>query len=155
MRTDRRRSARAAGTGNPNGSSDALTLALARLIRWAVVVSGTRNAVAISRVVRPPTARRVSGIADAGVSDGWQHMNMRTNVSSWPEVASGGAIDQEAAMSSRRRRASSLRNWSAMRREATRTSHPSGLSGTPSVGHCSAAAKRASCTASSALAKLR
>jgi hypothetical protein len=35
-----------------------------------MVVSGTRNAAAISAVVRPPTARSVSAICDAGVSDG-------------------------------------------------------------------------------------
>jgi hypothetical protein len=35
-----------------------------------MVASGTRKAVAISAVVRPPTARRVRGMAVAGVSDG-------------------------------------------------------------------------------------
>ena len=74
-----------------------------------MVASGTRNAAAISRVVRPPTARRVSGMASAGVRDGWQHMNMRISVSSRPEAGSGLAADHEAASSSRRRRASSLR----------------------------------------------
>ena len=37
---------------------------LARLIRCAIVASGTRKAPAISAVVRPPTARSVSAIAD-------------------------------------------------------------------------------------------
>ena len=41
---------------------------LARLIRWAIVASGTRNALAISAVVRPPTARSVNAIADEDVS---------------------------------------------------------------------------------------
>src|SRR5690348_3097002 len=36
---------------------------LARLIRCAIVASGTRNASAISCVVNPPTARNVSAIA--------------------------------------------------------------------------------------------
>ena len=53
-----------------NGSFDDLTVALALLIRWAMVGSGTRNAAAISRVVSPPTARSVRGMAEAGVSDG-------------------------------------------------------------------------------------
>jgi hypothetical protein len=35
---------------------------LARLIRWAIVASGTRNAAAIWAVLRPPTARKVSAI---------------------------------------------------------------------------------------------
>ena len=59
---------------------------MARLIRCAIVASGTRNALAISAVVRPPTARSVSAIADDGVSAGWQHMNSRTSVSSSCEV---------------------------------------------------------------------
>ena len=37
----------------------ALILCLPRLIRWAIVVSGTRNARAISAVESPPTARSV------------------------------------------------------------------------------------------------
>ena len=141
------------GDGSVNGSSDALTLALARLIRWAMVAFGDEERGGDLAVVRPPTARSVSGMADAGVSDGWQHMNMRISVSSSPEPGSGRASDHEAARSSRRRRASSRRYWSAMRREATRMSHASGLSGSPSVGHVVAAARRASCTASSASAK--
>ena len=39
-------------------------LCLARLIRWAMVASGTRKALAISAVVKPPTARSVSAIAE-------------------------------------------------------------------------------------------
>jgi hypothetical protein len=47
----------------------ALIVALARLIRCAIVASGTRNAPAILAVVRPPTARSVSAICDGAVSD--------------------------------------------------------------------------------------
>ena len=43
---------------------DALIACFARLMRCAIVGSGTRNAFAISPVVRPPTARSVSAIAD-------------------------------------------------------------------------------------------
>ena len=57
-------------------------LCLARLMRWAIVASGTRNAVAISAVVSPPTARRVSANCDGADSDGWQHRNSRVSVSS-------------------------------------------------------------------------
>jgi hypothetical protein len=42
----------------------------ARLIRCAIVASGTRNAFAISAVVKPPRARNVSAIADAAVRAG-------------------------------------------------------------------------------------
>ncbi len=57
-------------------------LCFARLIRCAIVASGTRNALAISVVVRPPTARNVSAMADGRVSAGWQHMKRRTSASS-------------------------------------------------------------------------
>jgi hypothetical protein len=55
---------------------------LARLMRWAMVASGTRNAAAICDVVRPPTARNVSAIWLGGESAGWQHRNSRVSVSS-------------------------------------------------------------------------
>ena len=66
------RAASAAPAGISNATPEVLMLCLARLIRCAIVASGTRNARAISVVVRPPTARSVSAIADAGVSAGWQ-----------------------------------------------------------------------------------
>ena len=65
-----------------NGTPDALMRCLARLMRCAIVASGTRKALAISAVVSPPTARSVSAIADERVSAGWQHMNSRISVSS-------------------------------------------------------------------------
>jgi hypothetical protein len=43
---------------------------LARLIRCAIVGSGSMKARAISAVVKPPTARSVNGIAEPGVSAG-------------------------------------------------------------------------------------
>ena len=70
------------GVGMLNGILDVLMLCLARLIRCAIVASGTRNAFAISAVVKPPTARRVSAIADGRVNAGWQHMKRRMSVSS-------------------------------------------------------------------------
>ncbi|CAM5713977.1 hypothetical protein SCALM49S_08537 [Streptomyces californicus] len=142
------------------------TARLARLIRCAIVASGTRWARAISAVVRPPTARRVSAIWAAGESAGWQHRTSRVSVSSSegarsgpPGAASGGGVTKAsagvsaAAVFSRLRRASSLRSRSVSRREATRISQPRGLSGIPSRGHCPAAAIRASWTASSAGSK--
>ena len=70
-------------------------------------------------------------------------MKSRMSVSSAPMSVvdfgrgrdSGGL--QATAVLSRRRRAASLRTWSAMRRTATWISQPRGLSGTPSRGHCS------------------
>src|SRR5690606_38675159 len=130
-------------------------------MRCAIVSSGTVHAAAISAVVSPPTARNVSATDEAGVSDGWQHMNSRISESSRCSSAadSAGATARavtgvwSTASASRRRRACSLRSWSCMRRLATWKSQPPGLDGTPSRGHCVAAATSASCTASSAAAK--
>ena len=55
---------------------------LARLTRWAIVASGTKKALAISAVVRPPTALSVRAICDGGVKAGWQHSSSRIRVSS-------------------------------------------------------------------------
>ena len=71
-------------------------------------------------------------------------------------LVSAGAASQSAggtwaaSVASRRRRDSSLRRWSISRRAATRISQARGLSGTPSAGHCVAAASSASWVASSA-----
>jgi len=110
---------------------------LARLMRWAMVPSGTRKALAIWAVLRPPTARRVSATWEAADSAGWQHKNSRVSVSSSSETGSSSAAgatassagNREAATSSRCLRALSLRIWSVMRREATVISHPLGFSG--------------------------
>jgi hypothetical protein len=127
---------------------------LARLIRCAIVASGTKNARAISAVVRPPTARRVSASCEAGDSAGWQQRKKRVSVSSWSGGGSSATVSAvsaawRASTSSRRRRAWSLRIWSVIRRRATVVSHAWGVDGSPSLGHCCVAASRASCTASS------
>jgi hypothetical protein len=54
----------------------------ALVIRCAMVDSSTRNALAISAVVSPPTARSVNAIAEASVRAGWQDMNTTNSVSS-------------------------------------------------------------------------
>ena len=46
--------------GTSNGTRASASVRLARTIRWATVGSGTRNARAISSVVRPPSRRSVS-----------------------------------------------------------------------------------------------
>ena len=125
----------------------------ARLMRCAIVASGTRNAAAISAVVRPPTARSVSAICDGVESAGWQHRKSRASESSAASPPAGATRSatgvRAASTSSRRRRACSLRISSVSRRVATVTSQARGCSGTPSAGHCAAAAISASCTASS------
>ena len=92
-----------------------------RLIRCAIVVSGTKSASAISRVLSPPTARSVRATCDAGEGSGWQHQNSNSNVSSPCSVTPGTGA--RAVVSSRRRRAASLRRASTSRRVATVVSH--------------------------------
>ena len=62
---------------------------LARTIRWASVVSLTRNARAICGVVRPTTARSVSASRASGASAGWQHANSSASRSSVPGPLAG------------------------------------------------------------------
>ena len=124
-------------------------LCFARLIRWAIVASGTRNAFAISAVVSPPTARSVSASCDGTESEGWQHRNSSVSVSSRAASSSLTGRSRAVVVSSRRRRALSLRHSSTRRRDATVSSHDRGSSGTPCSAHCCVAASSASCTASS------
>ena len=155
--TAARRCANSGPVGRVSGMPLSLMVRLARLIRWAMVASGTRNAAAICAVVSPPTARRVSAIWLGADSAGWQQPNSRASESSRPVPgpASAAGLSSSACgvatatWSSRRRRDCSLRAWSSSRREATVISQPRGLAGCPSAGHCSAAASSASWVASS------
>src|SRR5262245_46165030 len=79
-RTTRSRSTRSSSAGISNGMPVALMRCLARLMRWAMVASGTMNAFAICAVVRPPTARSVSAIWDGGVSAGWRQRKRRVSL---------------------------------------------------------------------------
>ena len=90
-------------------------------MRCAIVASETRNALAISAVVSPPTARRVSAIAEAGVSAGWQHMNSTVKVSSRSETFGSGASRDHARLSR------SLRDRSLRRRSISRGAPPATL----------------------------
>ena len=75
-----------------------LIVCLARLIRWAMVASGTPNAAAICAVDRPPTARRVSAIWLGDDSAGWQQPNSRASESSRSAgPASAGGPSSSAA----------------------------------------------------------
>ncbi|GIU90476.1 MAG: hypothetical protein KatS3mg010_1575 [Acidimicrobiia bacterium] len=69
-RTAATRAGRSRSSGRPNVAPAPRTCCFARLIRCAMVASGTRNARAISAVVSPPTARSVSATCDGGVSAG-------------------------------------------------------------------------------------
>ena len=81
-----------------------LIACLPRLMRCAIVASGTRNARAISAVVSPPTARSVSATCDAGVRAGWAQRKSSVSVSS-ESTGSSSPRTSAAAISSRRCRA--------------------------------------------------
>ncbi|MEV4068119.1 hypothetical protein, partial [Nonomuraea dietziae] len=55
---------------------------LARVILAAMVASPTRNILAICRVVRPPTQRRVSATRASMDSAGWQQVKISRSRSS-------------------------------------------------------------------------
>src|SRR5437867_1823908 len=60
----------------------ATILRLARTMRWAIAGSETRNAAAISWVVKPATARSVSATWASWGSAGWQQVKIRRSRSS-------------------------------------------------------------------------
>jgi hypothetical protein len=70
--TDARRAASWSAPGTSNGTFAAPSVRFRRTMRCAIVASGTRNARAISSVVRPPSRRRVSATRASVDSTGWQ-----------------------------------------------------------------------------------
>ncbi len=135
---------------------------LARTIRWATVGSGSRNARAISAVLRPHSRRRVSATRASAGSTGWQATNSSRSRSSpmssstsrsWSRTTlpwwSGSCAIASCLPACRRR----WRSRSIARRWAVVISHAAGLSGTPCRGQCSSAATSASWASSSALSR--
>ena len=80
--TARSRSVRSVPAGRLKSDPVSLIVCLARLIRCAIVASGTPKAAAICAVDSPPTARRVSAIWLGADSSGWQQPNSRASESS-------------------------------------------------------------------------
>src|SRR5574342_711370 len=70
-RLEPRRAARSAPRGTSNGTRAAARVRFARTIRWAIVGSATRKALAISSVVSPPSRRSVSAARASVDSTGW------------------------------------------------------------------------------------
>ena len=91
------RCSRSGPFGILNGTPLSATCTLARVIRRVMVASGTRKARAISAVVSPPTARRVSAICEAGDSAGWQHLRRQLA----EQVLGLGAAHGQGSMSAR------------------------------------------------------
>ena len=138
----------------------------ARTSRCASVGSGTRNARAISGVVRPPSVRSVSATAASGASAGWQHVKISRSWSSGigsitsstaARTASCRACASKAASRARvgafcaNRCRRLIRSMARLR--AVVVIHAPGLSGIPSIGHRSSAVTYASASASSARSK--
>ena len=124
----------------------------ARVIRWPMVVSDTRNAEAISGTVSPPSRRRVSATRASGARAGWQQVKIsRSRSSSTGPVGAWGVSSAIIrACWYLASRCDSRRILSMPLRTAVVVSHPPGLGGTPSTGHRSTAASSASAAASSA-----
>src|SRR3569833_872677 len=133
-------------------------LRLARTIRLPIVDSATRNARAISPVVRPPSMRRVSATRAGRSSAGWQQVKIsRSRSSSIALVSLIGGCSCRARRSCaawRSGRAAtdrSRRSRPIARRRAVTMIQAPGPAGTPSRRQVTTAASNASCTASSAI----
>ena len=133
-------------------------LSLARTSRLAIVGSDTRNARAISAVVRPASVRSVSATRPSSGSAGWQQVKIsRSRSSSIPLSSSGSFIGVGSSSASAATSASSSalpsrsrRSRSIARLRATVVSHAPGRRGTPSRGQRRSASANASCAHSSA-----
>ncbi len=128
----------------------------ARVSRLAIDASLTSRARATSGVVRPHSVRSDSATWVSGARLGWQQVKTsRSRSSSTTEsTGSSSARSVSIAAASLSPRAASRRIRSTARRLATVRSQATGLSGTPSRGQVSSARSVASCTASSARARL-
>src|SRR6202521_327223 len=124
---------------------------LARTMRCATVVSVSRNALAISVVVNPTTARKVNATWASCDSAGWQHVKIRRRRSS--RSRGSGANGERSSRASFSRYLLSRRRMSIARRRAVVINHAPGLSGMPCSGHFSNATTRLSWTTSSARSK--
>ncbi len=161
--TEESRAASSSPCGTSNGTRASARVFLARTIRCATVGSGTRKARAISPVVRPPSSRRVSAARASVDSSGWQATNTsRSRSSPMPSSSATSAPTSGVVSGSSRPTSASLRRYvssrrirSIARRLAVVISHAPGFCGTPSAGHCSSAATRASCASSSAVPRSR
>ena len=118
-------------------------LRFARTIRLPIVGSATRNARAISPVVRPPSARSVSATRAGISSAGWQQVKISrsrssTIVLSSSMVGSSCWASRRVSSASRSARSAtdrSRRRRSIARRRAAVVIHAPGLAGTPSRRH--------------------
>ncbi len=139
--------------GVANGIRALRIFRLARTRRCARVVSGSRNAWAISVSPSPQTARRVSATRASSESAGWQQVKTRRNTSSSRSPGSPGLTVNRFICSSSAGRRRSRRMRSIAQLRAVTASHAGGFGGTPSAGQRRSAIRNASCRASSAASK--
>src|SRR6266508_1750927 len=130
-------------------------LRFARTRRCDIVCSLTRNARAISAVLRPASVRRVSATRASSGRPGWQQVKISRSRSSYTPLvstSSSGASYASAVTTSRSLAAptAARRILSVARLRAVVVSQAPGLRGTPSVRQLCRAAANASCAASSA-----
>ena len=146
-RTASSRAARSPFSGCPNGTPDILIVCLARLIRCAIVASGTMNARAISPVVtrqsratsvRSPTTVTATGGSNRRTASACRRVLRPLPLGRRHDAGVGRflALGERLAFSACRFRAQSSVN----RRDATVSSQARGFSGTPNFGHCCDAA---------------
>ena len=124
-----------------------LIFRFARESRRFIVSSETRNARAISSVVRPPSARSVRATCASSPSDGWQQVKISSSRSSGKLVSSITSSSTASGTSSRRVFSASVRSRrkrSIARLRAVIVSQAPGLGGAPSRGQRSAATANAS-----------
>ena len=150
-RTAPTRSASWSGAGTRYGMRAAAIFFLARVIRAAMVASGTRNARATSAVDRPQTSRSVSATWASRDSAGWQQVKTsRRRSSSGPGACSGVTSSGSA-----RRSTACRRSASRARLRAIVVSHAPGRSGMPVRGQVTSAWAYASWVHSSARSRSR
>src|SRR5258707_1868540 len=158
--TEGRRASSSSPRGTSKGTFASRSVRFARTSRWAIVDSLTRNARAVSAVVRPPSSRRVSATRASEESSGWQQVNIRPSRSS-PTSSSSAASKSARSIAIRiptsRASSSCLRSKVVWRRArsiarflAVAMSQARGLSGTPDSGQRVRAATSASWARSSA-----
>ena len=124
-----------------------------------MVGSATRNARAISTVVRPPSVRSVKATCASRLSEGWQQVKIRRKRSSGYCTASSGSVSSSYGCNRSTSYSSSLsllvlvfsrRTASSSLRWAVVVNHAPGFRGGPSRSQLTAAEANASCKDSSA-----
>ena len=107
----------------------------ARSAPMAVLLS--RNAAAISGVVRPPNVRKVKATRDLGSNAGWQQVKIRRRrLTAILSDSVSSDLASKAISAARRASRAPVRSRSMALRSATFSNQPRGLSGKPALPQC-------------------